>query len=93
MYLVLEVDGRVEVGDLGVDGLAENLALDVVDELAHFYRPLAAPSNRIVQNCAHTKDLIGGAKRRCAAKATASCRQISWCTPKELRRATNRHGE
>jgi hypothetical protein len=36
VYLVLEVDWRVEVGDLGVDGLAEHLVLDVVHEFAHF---------------------------------------------------------
>jgi hypothetical protein len=36
MYLVLQVDWRVEVRDLGVDGFAEHLVLDVVDELAHF---------------------------------------------------------
>jgi hypothetical protein len=36
MYLVLEVDGRVEVGNLRVDGFAEHLVLDVVHELAHF---------------------------------------------------------
>jgi hypothetical protein len=34
--LVFEVDGRVEVGDLGVDRLAEHLVLDLVDKLAHF---------------------------------------------------------
>jgi hypothetical protein len=36
MYLVLEVDGRVEIGNLGVDGFAEHLVLDVVHEFAHF---------------------------------------------------------
>lgn len=35
-HLVLEVDGSVEVGNLGVDGLADNLALAGVYKLAHF---------------------------------------------------------
>lgn len=34
--LVLEIDGRVEVGNFGVDRLAEHLVLDLVDEFAHF---------------------------------------------------------
>jgi len=34
-YLVLKVDWGVEVGNLGVDGLAEHLVLYIVDELAH----------------------------------------------------------
>lgn len=34
-YLVLEVDGGVELGNLGVDALAHHLALARVDELAH----------------------------------------------------------
>jgi hypothetical protein len=43
MYLVLEVDGRVEVGDLDVDGFAEHLVLDVVHKFAHFWYSLAGP--------------------------------------------------
>lgn len=35
-YLVLEVDWRIEVRDLGVDGFAEHFVLDVVHEFAHF---------------------------------------------------------
>ena len=35
-HLVLEVDRRVEVRDLGVDGLAEHLALDIVNKSTHF---------------------------------------------------------
>lgn len=35
-HLVLEIDGSVEVGDLGVDGLTDNLALAGMYELAHF---------------------------------------------------------
>lgn len=35
-HLVLEVDGRIEVGDLGIDGLANYFALAGVQELAHF---------------------------------------------------------
>ena len=34
-YLVLEVDRRIEVRDLGVGGLNHHLALAGVDELAH----------------------------------------------------------
>lgn len=36
MYLVLEIDWRIEVGNLGVNRFAEHLVLDVVDECAHF---------------------------------------------------------
>lgn len=35
-HLVLEVNGSVEIGYFGVDGLADNLALAGVYELAHF---------------------------------------------------------
>jgi hypothetical protein len=34
-YLVFEIYGRIEVGNLGVDRLAEHLAFACVDERAH----------------------------------------------------------
>jgi hypothetical protein len=83
MYLVLKVDGRVEVGDLCVDGLAEHLALDVVDKLAHLCELLAMFRINADGNCAHTEDLVGRTERGAAAEATASCRQISYCTSLE----------
>jgi hypothetical protein len=36
-YLVLEVNGRIEVGYLGVYRFAEHFVFDIVHELAHFY--------------------------------------------------------
>lgn len=60
MYLVLEVDGRIEVRNLGVNRFAEHLVLDVVDERAHFLCILAA----IFLNnlCARTENLIWRSK-------------------------------
>jgi hypothetical protein len=48
-YLVLEVDGRIEVRNLGVDALAEYLALDVVDERSHFCFPISTLSKSASQ--------------------------------------------
>ncbi len=53
-YLVLEVDGCVEVGDLGVGGLDNHLALAGVDELAHLEHGSRRAHVAILETAAET---------------------------------------
>ena len=59
--LVLEVDGRVEVGNLGVDRLAEHLVLDLVDECAHLYSHVRT-AQTLGADCAYRRPGQGGRK-------------------------------
>lgn len=57
-HLVFEVDGGVEVGDLGVDGFADKFSFGSVQEFAHFC-PRISPEARLTL-FSLTKDLIRG---------------------------------
>ena len=60
MYLVLEVDGRVKVGDFGVYRFAEHFVFAVVDEFSHFLYVLAIAFAANVLE--HTDDSVWGSE-------------------------------
>jgi hypothetical protein len=89
--LVLQVDWRIEVRDLGVYRFAEHFVLDVVHKFAHFFTLLARPLG--VADIAHTIDLIWWSERRSAAKSTASCARVSYSYSRASTQAAHLHGE
>jgi hypothetical protein len=60
MYLVLEINGRVEVGDFGVYRFAEHFVFAVVDEFSHFLDVLAIAFAASV--CERTDDSVWGSE-------------------------------
>ena len=64
MYLVLEIYGSVEVGNLGVRGFAEHLAFDIVNEAAQFWTMVSGAPCRDLGGLAYRVPLLGVRKTR-----------------------------